>query len=114
MRSALRAAIESFVDYATREKWHTVQGANNRCNVASDAFLHVLSDHGIEGEIEHYERDVTLDRVEYPYGDLGGCYYHWAVRVGDMIIDWTARQFDKDAPFPAVWEAERREWRNCE
>lgn len=113
MTTALEEAIHEFIEQATEQQWHTAAGAENRCNIASDAFLHVLEEYGIEGEIEHYEREILLDRKEYPYGALGDSSYHWAVRVGDTIIDWTARQFDEQAPFPAVWKAARREWRNC-
>jgi hypothetical protein len=109
----LRAAIEAFKPHAEKHGWHTAEDAENSCNQASDDFLHFLEAQGIEeGEIEHYERQVILDRKDYPFNDLDGCYYHWAVRVGDHLVDWTARQFDALAPFPAVWKGERREWRN--
>lgn len=108
----LRRSITKFLPLAQSEEWDTEDGATGMCGDASDLFLHVLDENGIEDAlIEHYDPEIILDCLDYPF-DLTKCRYHWAVRVGDLIIDWTARQFDADAPFPAIWKEERREWRN--
>jgi hypothetical protein len=109
-------AIRSFMAKAKKEGWHTEVGAKGWCNDASDQFLHELEDvHGIKGaEIEHYDFDtwqdditpemVLKDTARYPYmTDDTVTEWHWAVRIGCLIIDWTARQFDDKAAFPALW-----------
>lgn len=114
IRIRLNEAIESFLPLALSEGWDTPEGASNQCTVASDEFVHWLEKrgNGLVGEIEHYDPDIALDRKDYPYEDLAGCYLHWAVRVGGTVVDWTARQFTDNAPFPAVYRSKRREWRN--
>ena len=109
---ALNEAIASFLPFAEQEGYDDPDSALGMCNHASDEFLHELTKRRIEGEIEHYEDHILIDQKDYPYG-LSDCQFHWAVRVGDWIIDWTARQFDNAAPFPAIWKGQRREWRNC-
>lgn len=106
-------AIEAFLEFAEAEGYSTSEGASDNCNHASDEFLHeLLAEVGIEGEIEHYGQSVEIDHVDYPYEMPYYVDFHWVVRVGDWLIDWTARQFEEEAPFPAVWKGERREWRN--
>lgn len=109
--AALNEAIASFLPFAQGEGYDCWAGARDMCNEASDEFLHELAKHGIEGEIEHYDPSIILDLKDYPH-KLSACSYHWAVRVEEWVIDWTARQFEEEAPFPAVWKGERREWRN--
>jgi len=75
--------------------------------------LHAESTFKIEGTIEFYAlveeafpNDATAvahDLARFPYAANRTCNWHWAVRVGDIIVDWTARQFDPNAPFPALW-----------
>jgi hypothetical protein len=108
----LRDAIDSFHPIAEEEGWDTPEGAEDQCTEASDRFVRHLMDHGIEGEIEYYDPNRSQDRKDYPYESLAGCWQHWAVRVNGTIIDWTARQFLDDAPFPAVFRSKYREWRN--
>lgn len=108
-------AIKRFLPEAIDEDLDDPDGAWGQCTESSDSFLHFLDEAGVEGAvIEHFDPCVRQDRVDYPFGDLIGCSFHWAVRVGDIVIDWTARQFSDDAPFPAIWKCERREWRNVD
>lgn len=112
VRFALMQAIEEFLPRA-REEWDTPEKAEDNCNYASDEFLHLLKRFGIEGLIEHYEPEYHyMDNEDYPYDFDGECQYHWAVRLGNIIIDWTARQFNEHAGLPAVWISEPRPWRN--
>jgi hypothetical protein len=118
-RKRLRAAIAKFYKKAKREKWDKPTYAKDMCNHASDDFLHCLARFKLEplAAIEHYDFERTswhtctqeeamYGRMRYPFPWCG--QWHWAVRVGDnLIIDWTARQFDGKAPFPAMWIDER-------
>lgn len=106
-------AIEAFIPIAQGEGWNIDEYAENMCNHASDEFLHKLAELGIEGQIEHWDPSIKKDVADYPYC-LELCMYHWAVRVGVWVIDWTAAQFDDDALFPLVWRPKKREWRNVE
>jgi len=118
-RKRLREAIEKFYKRARRERWHKPEYAKCNCNHASDEFLHCLARFKIEhiADIEHYDfqkaswhtcthEEAMYGRMRYPFPPAG--QWHWAVRVGDnLIIDWTARQFDPEAPFPAMWIDDR-------
>jgi hypothetical protein len=117
-------AIRAFLPFARESRWSTHSGAWNKCMEASDCFLHELERVGLEGEIEYYDfegkcctvDEMDLDIREYPFSVEEDIHRnHWAVRVGNIIIDWTARQFNRTASFPAIWVSpERRPWRNCE
>ena len=121
----LKKAIRSFIPAATTMGCATRYGAYGKCNTMSDMFLHELEKVGLEGLIEAYEfadkrgpctqEQMDQDRMDYPFHvDIYDCAWHWAVRVGNIVIDWTAKQFNRAAPFPAIWFSEKRPWRNCE
>lgn len=111
----LKAAILAHIPKAKDNQFDTAQGAHGWCLEASDEFLHTLEEHGIiDSPLRHYifqplnkneakeqEEDRFLD--SFPFAP-GGCHYHFAVKVGDIVIDWTARQFDARNPFPAIWK----------
>ncbi len=44
--------------------------------------------------------DDYLD--DFPF-DTDGVAFHFVVKVGEFIVDWTARQFGQKNPFPAIW-----------
>lgn len=44
--------------------------------------------------------DDYLD--DFPF-DTDGVAFHFVVKVGEFIVDWTARQFGQQNPFPAIW-----------
>lgn len=50
------------------------------------------------------ERRQKRDRQlrHFPF-DSSGCRFHFVVKTGGFIIDWTARQFGERNPFPAIW-----------
>ncbi len=83
------AAFERGV--AIPSSWHTREGAEFRCGAAAWAFETWLGVVGIP--FEPYAVDVAA-------GD--NRLYHVMTRVGDVFVDWTARQFG-NLPFPAVW-----------
>lgn len=106
-------AIEAFLPTAINEGWGIDEYAEDNCHHASDEFLHKLAELDIDGAlIEHWDPHIEQDQRDYPYA-LWTCSYHWCVRLGEWLIDWTAAQFDDDAPLPAVWRGPKREWRNC-
>lgn len=86
------------------------------CLDASIEFREVLKKAGISGrthrlreyifvpannaELRRMKRDKHL--TSFPF-DSSGCRFHFVVKVGEFIIDWTARQFGEQSPFPAIW-----------
>ena len=113
-RILFREAIASFARKAKRERWHTIGGALGQCTEAADEFLWHLDKYGLTGDIEWYSlgldaypdvewEEVERDQERYPLDAGEECKFHVANRVGkNLIIDWTARQFDQDADFPAI------------
>lgn len=80
--------------------------AHDMCVPISEAFASALADAGVEAEV--------LSGVRM--GDFNGTPVvangHFAVRVGEVVYDWTARQFNETAAVPlvepvTVW---RRRW----
>ena len=100
------------MEFAQQEGYDDPEFALGMCSHASDEFLHELAKFSIEGEIEHYEPNNADDVDDYPYV-MKQCAWHWAVRLGEWVVDWTASQFNPECPFPAVWKETRREWRNA-
>lgn len=102
----IERAISSFLSRAS-VPGATGWGARDECRNESLMFLR------------------TLDICKVPGGELisgvkvvgdvivGG---HFAVQVGDLVYDWTARQFDEDAPLPKITTVEefRSEWMSFE
>lgn len=75
------------------------------CREYSIAFARDLEDRGDCGGWEV----ISGLKVAEGWLILAG---HWAVQVGGVVVDWTYRQFDPDAPVPrvttlATW---REEW----
>lgn len=89
--------------------------ANGSCGLAVDRFLDLLDEHEIAGgyEVHFRARDnITFRRSDlYAYEDaphgwyLGGCEHpgHIVAVLGGWVVDWTARQFVPDAPWPLVF-----------
>lgn len=48
-------------------------------------------------------RQAQDDRNRYPYYKSGGHGDHWVSQHGHLMVDWTARQFQPTAPWPALW-----------
>lgn len=114
MTPELQAAIDAFRPIAVAAKYNTQRGAYQQCTEASNDFLLVLEEHGVtNATIEHFEVGIPEDAADYPPGHFN-MGWHWAVRVGSLVIDWTARQFQPRAAFPLIWECPVRVWRNCE
>lgn len=86
------------------------------CLEASAEFLPFLDRAGIP-TTEDFLREYIFDPMDkqerrkqkkdvhlrtFPF-DTNGFSFHFVVKVGDFIIDWTSRQFDELSPFPSIW-----------
>lgn len=77
-------------DFAKRHpEYGTETGANDKCREASGLFCELLHKRGI--------KEAVVDELAVVKGVA-----HKAVRIGDLWIDWTARQFDPQAPWPRI------------
>lgn len=103
----------------------TVDGADGCCGLATDLFiemaealnvgcpmeeLHFTSRRLWAAEFRHPElREGGIPCFHYSkgpplfHGGLSDHMGHIVVRVGELCVDWTARQFRPDAPFPFVF-----------
>lgn len=69
----------------------TATGAHSRCREASARFVDLLRLHGWDA------RNSSVDEIAVVAGVV-----HKVVFASGFWIDWTARQFDVEAPFPAI------------
>lgn len=115
-RDDLRNALLDFA--AEFPEFREEKGATNSCAFASDQFLHHLSDqYGYEATIRYFDFALSSGRKEYPLWcarlDWEGYANHWVVRINNLYIDWTARQFDRftgvQSPFPFLWTKRKRD-----
>lgn len=119
--SVLQDFCDAFVDEGYADFWETAEGADGECFEASREFLKFLDRYGYQARIILLtdEDEATVLRVEssfrtkaYSYQFVphhwydNGCRWagHFVVQVGNVCIDWTARQFDPEAPFPLVYK----------
>lgn len=89
----IQAAITKFA--ASHPKYGTKKGAYDNCRRASGEFCDLLHEMGL--------RESFVDEFSVVNGVA-----HKAVRIGDLWIDWTARQFDPKAAFPVITLDARR------
>ena len=64
--------------------------ARGCCGLATKEFIDLAKRHGIEAHAALFR----LDRGEW---DI-----HWMVDAGDVFVDFTARQFGLDQPYPLI------------
>lgn len=99
----------------------TADGAFGRCMDASRDLWRYLVRHGFDAEmvevadlVEPYDREhLHPDWAPWMKQEDRKFLSHTAVRAGDYVIDLTARQFDRRAPFPLIEPVEAFEarWR---
>lgn len=129
-RASVLLAVDAFA--MAHPEYATPGGAWGECWGATDAFLLALAertDRGLVGEAVHFVIESDCADEHSPYEDRQGkprlvrgsradyplalvpqphlCCHRYA-RVGDLCIDWTARQFDPKAPFPMAWIEEKK------
>lgn len=99
----LREAIKEF-HLANRKRWNTKKKARNFCFVASSLFYNFLRGRGFKPEMQDLMLDDEHDRSIcprwYPETAFGE---HVVVYVNGVVVDWTARQYCPDAPYPLVF-----------
>lgn len=79
------------------QEWATPEGARGQCSTASAAFLDLL----LERKIITRRGQVTGEWDNEEVAVINGVS-HRVARVGDLLIDWTARQFNPNALFPMI------------
>lgn len=104
MRPADRLAAAVAQHVEERGRLFNPAQARDRCQSESAAFMETLAGFDIEATVVS---GLVMDGNVVLAG-------HFAVRVGDDVWDWTARQFDPHADVPKVtsWETWRTEWFN--
>lgn len=84
--------------------WSTPRGARDECTFASALFikrLHKRFPEHMEG-VQSGVQEITHHRFyEHHCGREGGG--HDVARVGQIIVDWTARQFNPQMAWPRIW-----------
>lgn len=108
----LKELIEAFkVAYG---KWSTQAGALYQCCDATDVFIEFVAARRkellIELDIKRFEFDIKDCHGLYPtiYKDgvnesgTSRALWHCIVSTKNVLIDWTARQYVEDAPFPLI------------
>lgn len=92
----------------------TMEGASGMCAAISGELLDFLErslpdwpgDMSFVQWWYEYDEDTLIERdLVEPHGFYwnNGHDGHTAARIGDWVIDLTARQFGDDVPFPLVW-----------
>jgi|SRR5271157_1261107 len=108
----LRAAINAF--RAKYGKYSTQEGALYQCCDATDEFIHFvtlnLPDLANELGLRRFEFDIDESPSVYPAVYKQGknesghlrAPWHCIVDTKNVLIDWTARQYMADAPYPLI------------
>lgn len=82
----------------------TPEGAYANCYAMSVGFAQFLRAHGQPCRLLQARGallDVGAGAGRWPHTDPAG-FEHWTVAVGNLSVDWTARQFDAGAAWPQV------------
>jgi hypothetical protein len=104
-RTGLDELIAEFA--ASHPEWETESGARNQCCDASEAFLSFLCTKGVADECRADFYDFLLPNNENPapYAyqlRFGDCPGHRIVKTKFCFVDFTARQYNPDLPFPYI------------
>jgi hypothetical protein len=94
LSAGLTSAIADFAENNS-ECWRP-EVVRNRCGEFSFMFLDACSAYGLTAEL------VWLESVSS--GE------HCVVRVGDVLVDWTYRQFAPHAAVPEIWTEVPQGW----
>jgi hypothetical protein len=100
----LRALVQEFLTEigSSFDVCSTVRGAHGICDIASEALWEFLQERGVDAEMVVF-REPTVPPTTRGWRNRELQYItHDVVRVADTIIDLTARQFDRRAPFPLI------------
>lgn len=103
----LRCHIEIFRTRRYAKKWNSPKGSAYQCIEASRYFSRYLAANGIPSTIHAFYDGTRLGvspgcaGFQRLYGKLQGAS-HDMTFCENVYVDWTARQFNADAPFPLV------------
>lgn len=111
-RTASAAALATVVEEFQRDYGQRLLDpfeAHDRCQDYSEEFASRCKEAGVEAEVVSGLKFGEMPEFPGQRLVLGG---HFAVQVGPMVYDWTARQFDPTAPVPMVTTIDqwRDEW----
>ena len=84
-------------------RWGNPEYADGNCLVASESFRRWM-----RAEKRRKSKLVYLAAERSRY------VYHWIVEVGNILVDMTARQFNKHMPYPRLLTGKevRKEWKH--
>ena len=86
-------------------EYSTWEGAHDQCFVASERFQNMLVDLKLI-DFKNFESEFDVMQVSFWGKDhlpLPEEYKeHWVFRWRDIVVDWTARQFDPSAKWPEI------------
>lgn len=101
----IRNGVEQF--RADHLEYGDPDDAKNECTWSSEKFLELLClEYPQYMEAERWgTQEVTNDRAYKKFCTNG--IFHDVARVGNILIDWTARQFHPNMAFPRIW---RQSW----
>ncbi len=88
---SIKDAIRLFKDSPVGKQLAEIRTPSGLCQDASIRFLAAL-------------RQTGNDGLLLSWGNLEGNWWHCTVQLkdDDVIVDWTARQFDPNAPYPRI------------
>lgn len=101
-RRALVHLVEQYV--AHRPELATSKGAFDRCDKVAAELIAFLADRGVEAKavrLVGYKGGIAGAHPKWREISSHG-WTHYAVVVGNDVVDCTARQFDPAMPFPSV------------
>lgn len=124
MDDKLKAAIEKFAD-SRKDRLTTPNGAYCMCDSTSDAFIRFAVAEGVTVPLARYDFELTdwiidkdgvghtidhprnpdptlYQRGQHPAAQFRRAGWHAIVDAGDILIDFTARQYHQDACYPHI------------
>lgn len=70
------------------------------CGVSSMSFFDLLKKRNVITDEMVKSGYAKIEKIYFGSDNQDGREYHSAVRLGNLVIDWTYSQYDKQAPFP--------------
>lgn len=106
----LRSAVLAFIPIG-KEEGYDIDDSIGYCFIATEHFVSFLEDHGYPKYtgVDYFDRhshkyhDPENDEL-FPYMNGDYANWHYVAIVDGHAIDWTARQFARDLPYPAIWK----------
>jgi hypothetical protein len=96
--------LEGFAATAAARACATPAGAYANCLALSARYAEWLRDQGVPAGLlvlRGRRRLLSASAGRWPFRDPASIL-HWTVAIDGWSVDWTARQFDPDEPWPRV------------